>query len=350
MKIVLRMMIALILLGVGYYFYADSRADSAAELVLNGNVDIRSVNVSGRVAGRLQTLAVDEGAKVKAGALLGQLDPQPYEIALRQARLDAAVAQESIATAESNVKAAQASLALLRAGYRPEEIDRAAAELEAQEVVQENAQREYNRQVSLLNKRAVSQQAVDQAEKTLNSQKQVVAAHRAALHMMKTGYRQEEILRAEAQLEAATSAAAEAKARHSVALVRVEQAELNLADTRLTAPADGIVTTRIVEPGSMLQAGAPVLSISLRSPVRVRAYIDEVYLDSVTPGMQVKVATDGGTECTGTVSYISPQAEFTPRTVQTADIRTTLVYRILVTLGSGAEHLNAGAPVTVRIR
>ncbi len=111
--------------------------------------------------------------------------------------------------------------------------------------------------------------------------------------MLKAGYRPEEIERAEAQLQAATSAVAEARARHAAALVREEQAELNLADTRLTAPSDGIVTTRIAEPGSMLRVGAPVLSISLRSPIRVRAYVDEIHLDAVKLGMSVNVRTDG---------------------------------------------------------
>lgn len=349
MKTLLRIIVLALILGAGAYFGLRQAPGNTQGLTLNGNVDIRSVDVSGRVAGRLQTLEVDEGAMVKAGTRLGQLDPKPYEIALRQAQGDVAVAQEAITTAEGNENAARASLQLLRAGYRPEEIEKARAELAAQEAVLVNAQQEFKRQQGLLNNRAVSQQAFDDAQKTLDTQTQVVAAHRAALSMLKAGYRQEEIERAEAQLQAATSAVAEARARHAAALVREEQAELNLADTRLTAPSDGIVTTRIAEPGSMLQVGAPVLSISLRSPIRVRAYVDEIHLDAVKLGMSVNVRTDGGTECHGTVTYISPQAEFTPKTVQTADIRTTLVYRILVTLDPGAEHLNAGAPVTVII-
>ena len=117
----------------------------------------------------------------------------------------------------------------------------------------------------------------------------------------------------------------------------------------MPCPADGIVMTRTVEPGTMLQAGAPVLGISLRNPVWVRAYIDEPLLERVQPNMQVSITTDSGSTFTGTVGFISPQAEFTPKTVETADIRTTLVYRLRIVVQDPEGRLNHGAPVSVHL-
>lgn len=159
---------------------------------------------------------------------------------------------------------------------------------------------------------AVSQQMYDAAEKAYTSQLSTVEAARAKYDQMARGFRQEEIDLAKANFSAATVAVEEARARSRAADAQLEQARLNLADTEMPCPADGIVMTRTVEPGTMLQAGAPVLGISCAIRYGC-AYIDEPLLERVQPNMQVTVTTDSGSTFSGTVGFISPQAEFTPR-------------------------------------
>ena len=341
--------IVIALVGLAGYYACSQGYTKAQELVLSGNVDIRSVNVSFRVSGRLAKLTAEEGNHVKKGELLGELDAQPYEIAVRQAEQNIRTAQAGVEQARCSEQSAMAALQLLESGYREEEIAKAAAELAAQEVLLLNAEKEYNRMKGLIQASAISEQTLDAAEREYLSRRQLVEASRAVLSQLQAGYRKEEIEKARAQLATASAGVKEAEARLGLAETQLEQAQLNLEDTRLVSPDDGILMTRALEPGAMVASGATVFTLSLRKPIRVRAWVDAVYLGKVHLGQKVRVTDDSGQQYEGTISFISPQAEFTPKTVETADIRTTLVYRIQVTIPDGAENLNAGAPVFVFI-
>ncbi len=344
------LLLVLLLAGGGVYAWRALSDGEGETLSLSGNVDIRSVGLSFRVGGRLQSLKVDEGDAVKAGDEVGSLDSEPYDLALRQAEAEVETCRRAITQAEGSARALGATYDLYRAGYRQEEIDQARATLESQRAILDNAQKEYARQKSLLERNAVSRQAFDEAEKTLRSQTALVAADEAKLAELEAGYRKEEIAQAQAQHEAALTAVEEARAKLAAAEVARDQAELNLRDTKLVAPSDGIIMTRTLEPGSMVTSGATVLTLSLRHPVWVRAYVDEVNLDRIHIGQKVAVTTDGGGRYEGTVGYVSPQSEFTPKTVETSDIRTTLVYRLrIIVEGEGASRLNQGAPVRVEV-
>ncbi len=122
----------------------------------------------------------------------------------------------------------------------------------------------------------------------------------------------------------------------------------NLSDTELAAASDGVVITRAVEPGSLVQAGQPVVTIAIDRPIRVRAYVGEPDLPRLAPGRVVEVHVDGReAPYRGTIGYISPQAEFTPKSVQTESLRTDLVYRLRIVIDDGDEGLRQGQPVTV---
>ncbi len=352
MKARLLILVLLLVLGLGGYalWRGGTAAEAGAPLRLSGHVDIRSVNLSFRVGGRLASVAVDEGATVKAGEELAMLDAEPFTLALRQAESNVESARRAVPMAEKAAESLKATLELRRAGYRQEQIEQARATLEAQQVLLANAQREYERQKKLVEKGAVSLTSFDAAQKNYDSQRALVEVAEARVAELTAGFRPEEIAQAEAQYEAALAAVGQMQAKLAVAEAVREQAALNLRDTVLLAPASGIIMTRALEPGSMVAAGAPVLVLSLREPVWVRAYVDEPFLDRVHPGQKVRVQTDGGRSCEGTIGFISPQAEFTPKTVETADIRTTLVYRLrIVVEGEGVSLLNQGAPVTVEI-
>lgn len=141
----------------------------------------------------------------------------------------------------------------------------------------------------------------------------------------------------------------EAQARVATAKARLAQAITALEDTRLLAPAGGTVLTRVREPGSILPAGAPVFTLSLQTPVWVRAYVEEPLLGKVFPGRKATIITDSGRRYTGQVGFVSPQAEFTPKNVETTQLRTDLVYRLRIIVDTPDEGLRQGMPVTVQL-
>ncbi|WP_207215434.1 efflux RND transporter periplasmic adaptor subunit [Rickettsiales endosymbiont of Peranema trichophorum] len=126
-------------------------------------------------------------------------------------------------------------------------------------------------------------------------------------------------------------------------------AQINLDDTALKAPVNGIITSRIHEPGTIVSSGLPIYTIMPIIPVSIRTYVDEANLSRIHVGQTVKISTDGGYTCSGVIGFISPQAEFTPKSVETLQLRTDLVYRIKVIVEQPATHLHQGMPVTLQI-
>ncbi|ATI65190.1 secretion protein HlyD [Edwardsiella tarda] len=309
-------LIALIAGGYGYY-----RSQQDQPLALYGNVDIRTVNLGFRVSGRLASLTVDEGAAVKPGMLLGRLDDAPYVNALNEARAAAA--------------AAQANLALLQAGYRSEEIAQAQAAVVQAEANYRYMQSFYERQQGLWASRAVSANELESARTNRNQAQAQLQQARDRLAQYQSGNRPQQIEQAQAQLQQAQA--------------QVAQAELNLHDTALFAPSRGTVMTRAVEPGTMLAAGNTVFNVALTRPVWVRAYIDETHLDRAIPGTPIALYIDGRRQpYHGTIGFVSPTAEFTPKSVETPDLRTSLVYRLRVIVDDADDALRQGMPVTLR--
>ena len=314
------LVVALIVAAIaGGAIWYQSRKDNG--LTLYGNVDIRTVNMSFRVGGRLQALQVDEGDAVKRGQTLGELDHAPNQNALMQAK--------------ANVAAAQAKYDLLQAGYRDEEIAQAAAAVRQAQAAYAYAQNFYQRQQGLWKSRTVSandlenaRSARDQAQATLKSAQDKLSQYHA-------GNRPQEIAQAKASLEQAQA--------------QLAQSQLDLQDTTLLAPSDGTILTRAVEPGSMLNAGSTVLTLSLTRPVWVRAYVDESNLNQAQPGRALLLYTDGRPDKPyhGKIGFVSPTAEFTPKTVETPDLRTDLVYRLRIIVTDADDALRQGMPVTV---
>lgn len=312
-------LLVLIVAGAGVWWYQQHQDDT---LILYGNVDIRTVNMSFRVGGRLEELNVDEGDKITAGETLGMLDKKPYTIALAQA--------------QANEDAAQAKYDLVMAGYRSEEIAQAAAAVKQAQAAAQYATRYYQRQ------QALWQQRVNSADDLANARSASIQAQanlKAAedkLSQYKAGNRPQEIAEAKASLEQAQAALA--------------QGQLDLHDTTLTAPSSGTLLTRAVEPGTMLSAGSTVLTLSLTRPVWVRAYVDEKNLGQAVPGRNVLIYIDGrpGNPWKGKIGFVSPTAEFTPKTVETPDLRTDLVYRLRIIVTHPDDTLRQGMPVTIR--
>ena len=314
---------ASILVVAALGFIAVSRSRGTGELTLYGNVDIREVTLGFRVAGRLAKLDVDEGDTVHAGQELARLDTVPIELELNEARANAA--------------AIGARLALLKAGYRSEDVEQGRASVAERRAALTNAEETLARQEQLRGTGAVAQRVYDDALAARDQARARLKAADEALAQLQRGYRHQEI--------------AEGEANHVRANALAAQAEQHLADARLLAPADGIVLTRAVEPGAILAAGSPVFTISLLAPVWARVYVSEPELGRVTPGRAVLLYTDSrpGQPYHGRVGFVSPSAEFTPKNVETPDLRTALVYRARVVVLDPDPSLRQGMPVTVRL-
>ncbi|MDU2481341.1 MAG: secretion protein HlyD [Klebsiella sp.] len=277
-------------------------------LTLYGNVDIRTVNMSFRVGGRLASLTVDEGDSIRAGQTLGELDRAPYENALLQA--------------QANVSTAQAQYDLMMAGYRAEEIAQAAAAVKQAQAAYDYAQNFYQRQLGLRASSAISANDLENARSSRDQAQATLKSAQDKLRQYRAGNRPQEIAQAKASLEQAQAALAQAK--------------LDLHDTVLTAPSDGTLMTRAVEPGTT-------------HPVWVRAYVDEKNLGQAQPGREVLLYTDSRPDKPyhGKIGFVSPSAEFTPKTVETPDLRTDLVYRLRIVVNDADGALRQGMPVTV---
>lgn len=317
--LILAVVIIVALIGGGTWWYQSQQNNG---LTLYGNVDIRTVNMSFRVGGRLQALTVDEGDAITRGQTLGQLDKAPYENALMQAK--------------ANVATAQAQYDLMMAGYRSEEIAQAAAAVKQAQAAYDYAQSFLQRQQGLWNRKLLSANDLENARSSRDQARATLKSAQDKLSQYQAGNRPQEIAQAKASLEQAQA--------------QLAQSTLDLHDTVLTAPSDGTLLTRAVEPGSMLNAGSTVLTLSLTRPVWVRAYVDEKNLNQAQPGRDILLYTDGRPDKPyhGKIGFVSPTAEFTPKTVETPDLRTDLVYRLRIIVTDADDSLRQGMPVTLR--
>jgi HlyD family secretion protein len=312
-----------VVIVAGLVIVTVSRSRGPGEPTLYGNVDIREVTLGFRVAGRLAALSVDEGDSVHTGQELARLDTTPIDLELNGARATAS--------------AAGARLALLRSGYRSEDVEQARASVVERRAALTNAEQALSRQEQLQGTGAVAQRVYDDAVAARDQARARLRAAEQSLAQLESGYRKQEVAEAEANYARSTATAA--------------QAEQHLTDAVLRAPADGVVLTRAVEPGAILAAGSPVFTVSLLAPVWARVYVSEPELGRVVPGRAVLLYTDArpGQPYHGRVGFVSPTAEFTPKNVETPDLRTALVYRARVVVIDPDPALRQGMPVTVRL-
>ncbi|MBA1155805.1 efflux RND transporter periplasmic adaptor subunit [Microvirga mediterraneensis] len=309
-------------LGGGIWWYLN-RQPASDELVLYGNVELRQVTLAFNGSQRIAEVLVEEGAQVRKDQVL--------------ARLETGRLAPQVAQAEAQVASQQAVVDRLRNGSRPEEIAQARANLEAARAEALNARRQYERQSALATRAVASEQAVDQAKAATDIADAKVDVALKALDLLVAGSRVEEIAQAEAQLRMSES---------QLELLRQE-----LRDAELRAPTDAIVRSRLMEPGEMASPTRPVFSLATTDPKWVRAYVSETQLGRVRPGMKASVTTDSfpGRALEGWIGFISPVAEFTPKTVQTEELRTNLVYEVRAFVADPDNLLRLGMPATVRL-
>lgn len=306
--------------------YRLIRQENVPKGVMNlyGNVDIRQSRLAFYDTGRIKRLLVQEGDVVKPGQLVAEIDSVRYEMAVKEA--------------EGNVDAQKQVLARMLAGSRPQDIKTARERVKAAEAVFQVNEVTYDRIKKLVKGKYVPQQQLDDATSKLKTAKADLKAAEEGLMIAVIGPRKEDIAAVEARLKGyqATLALASQK----------------LADTKLYAPSAGVIQDRIMEPGDMVTPATPVFTLALDRPMWVRAYVPEPSLGKIIPGMEAQITTDSfpGKIYKGWIGYISPTAEFTPKNVETPDLRTRLVYQIRAFVCNPNNELRLGMPATVALR
>jgi HlyD family secretion protein len=324
-KIVFAVLVLLLLAaGAAYYHHAHrAHSDAARELTLFGNVEIRQVALAFNNSERITEVLVEEGDHVKAGQVLARLDTGRLSPLLNQALAQAAAQQQVVEK--------------LRNGSRPEEIAQARSNLEAAEASAAETRQRFERAELLSQTSGVSRQEVDTAAATAKVAEARADMARKSLALLVAGPRAEDIAEAGARLRGFEA---------QVALLRRQ-----LADTELSSPVDAVVRSRILEPGEIATPQKPVLTLAVTNPKWVRTYVGEPDLGKIHPGAAATVSTDSFPDrrIEGQVGYISSTAEFTPKTLQTEELRSSLVYEVRIVVNDPADDLRLGMPVSVHL-
>lgn len=323
-KIIPVLLIAAIIGGV--YWYRTSQREEADpnRLRLSGNIEAHESVVGFRVQGRIVEIPVEEGQQVTAGEVLARLDNDDF---LQQVEMD-----------EALLRTRSAELNLVEAGSRRQDI--AAAE---QAVIDAKADVELKRAdltryEALFAKEAVSAQTRDQARTAFERSQANYRRLQQQLDQLREGARKEQI---------AVNRATVNQARQTLGM-----SKLRLEHTVLSAPRPGIVTVKQAEVGEVVSPGTPVVTVADLDKVWLRAYVAETDLGKIHWGQEVTVRTDTYPDKTykGKISFISPQAEFTPKSVETHKERVTLVYRIKIDLENPNLELKPGMPADALIQ
>lgn len=377
-RMVVLLALAGMLLGaaLGYTQLGSRGGQKPRNLIrVSGNFEVTQAEVSFKIPGRVEQRFVDEGEGVQAGQLVARLEDRDIlqEVALRRAEVAAAQAQllelergsrpEEIAQAEAALQRAKAYLAELLAGSRLQEIRAAEAAFSKARAELERWKADYERQRQLFDRSVISAR---EYETILAAYRMAEAQAREAeekLKLVREGPRAEQIAQARAAVREAEERLAlvregprketieAARARLEQARAALAAAETRLGYTKVSSPLTGVVLSKNVEPGEYVAPGTPVVTVGDLEHIWLRAYIDEPDLGRVRLGQRVLVRTDTypGKRYEGKISFISSQAEFTPKNVQTEKERVKLVYRVKIDVPNPRMELKPGMPADAEI-
>jgi len=372
--------------GIAFYAFHASGRSTSGRIVVSGNIELTEVNLGFKTAGRLIERTVDEGDLVKKGQLIARLDRDQLTAQRDSLAAALASAQDQLAQAETSLAwqketlaadieqrrgdlaATQARLAEMKNGSRPQEVQEAKAAVEAAQSEFDRAKKDWDRAQTLFKNDDISASQYDQYRNHWESADAALkqANQRAAL--VYAGPRAEQVDGAAAQvlhskgaLKMAEANALEMKRREQELSTRraeiersranLAQVDAQLADTLVTSPVDGVVLVKSADVGEVLAAGATVVTIGDVQHPWLRAYINETDLGKVKLGSKARITTDSypGKIYDGRVSFISSEAEFTPKQIQTQAERVKLVYRIKIEVDNPRQELKSNMPADAEI-
>jgi HlyD family secretion protein len=385
-KRILILLVILAAAGAAVYAFRGSSKPPSDRLIVSGNIELTEVSIGFKTAGRLIERSVDEGDNVKKGQIVARLDRDQLAaqrvretagVASSQAQLaqartavdwERATLEADIETRRGDLAAAEARLAELQNGSRPQEKQDAHAAVEAANSELERAQKDWERAQTLYKNDDISTAQRDQFRKNFENAQAMAKSARERENLVQAGPRSEQIAAQAAQVERARGALKMAEAngielkrrdqeittRH--AEIARSQANVALIDTQLSdtvaaSPVDGVVLVKSADPGEVLAAGTTVLTVGDIDHPWLRGYINETDLGKVKIGSKVKVTSDSSKDkvYNGRISFISALAEFTPKQIQTQQERVKLVYRIKIDVENPNRELKSNMPVDAEI-
>jgi HlyD family secretion protein len=316
-RLILLVLVVIAAATAGWWFSTANSRNSGV-IRLSGNIEATETDVSFKVRGTIVQLPVDEGMWVERGAVIAKLEDHDLV--------------QAVALADSSLKVAQAKLDELLAGSRPQEIKAALEQLNQAESDLERSRKEFERIKTLYEQQLAPASSMDNAEAAYHIAEAAATRARQLYELVKEGPRKEEIASARASVN---------QARQNLELAKVQ-----VGYATLKAPIAGVVLTKSAEAGEVVSAGTPVVTLGDIDHVWLRAYVNESDLGRVAWGQAVDVTTDTfpGKRYHGTIGFISSEAEFTPKSVQTQKERVALVYRIKVNLDNPNRELKPGMP------
>ena len=322
-RIVVLFMIAVIIAGILFYLFTREKGEGDQFIKISGNIEATEADVGFKISGRIINRYVEEGDWVEKGKVLARLDDEDLRNRLELAR--------------ATLVSARARLDKLLAGSRPEEIREAEAAVNQAKFDLDNKQNQYERMKALYERRVIPKETYDNTETALKVAKAALERANQNYLLVKEGPRKEDIDDARAQVE---------QAKASLKLT-----ETQLSYTAVYSPFTGVVLVKSGEVGEVVNPGTPVLTLADIDNVWLKAYIPETDLGKVKWGQEVIVTTDlrPQKEYRGKISFISSQAEFTPKSIQTEKERVTLVYRIKVDIPNPNRELKPGMPADGKI-
>ncbi|MDD2672900.1 MAG: efflux RND transporter periplasmic adaptor subunit [Syntrophales bacterium] len=324
-----------LLLGVGIYVYYGQWKAKNREIYYSGTIEAVRAEIGFQASGRVVKVHVKEGQHVEKGKLLAELDTSEFEARYGQARANLERARRTVLHQRTLLEVYRKTL--------PADVERAQAALAAAKVVLEDAERNMKRYDQLFRNEVISERERDSVRLHYDTAKARYDEARAGLDQAKSNLRRidataKEIEAAEAQVKSSESS--------------LEQSEIQLGYAELNAPFSGIITSRNVEPGEVITPNRKVLSLADLSSVDLKIFVDETEIGKVKPGRRVEVRVDTfpGKIYEGSVAYISPEAEFTPKVIQTHKERVKLVYLVKITVPNPNLELKSGMPADAWLR
>ncbi|WP_152058174.1 HlyD family efflux transporter periplasmic adaptor subunit [Aliarcobacter butzleri] len=315
-------LIILLISFISYKIYSNILLKNENNLTFYGNIDTRTVNVGFRFLGKIENITKDEGEIVKKDEVL--------------VKLDTASLEKSLEELNEKIFASKLELSKLQTGYRQEEILEAKAAMEEAIENLNKTKDTYNRQANLFKTKSTSEENFTISQLNYKQALATLDKAKALYELRKNGYRDEDIKIQESNLKSLE--------------IQAEKLKIDLNDSVIKAPVDGVILTRFKEIGAITNAGESILEIAKTDEFWVRAYIDEKNLGNIKPGLKMSIQTDSRSEnYEGVIGFISPVAEFTPKNIETQELRADLVYSFRVIVKNPDDKIRQGMPVTLKI-